>query len=180
MAALPCCWLRGGRFEAFEHEVPQRVPSLEAQVAGQGADVVEQALARGELLAQQPVLRVHPLQDGVGQEGQDDEAGQQGRQVLPAVAEGVLEVVALGLQGVVVLVLDFPAAAPGLDDLGDVAAVQRQAGGEGVAVQHLAVFVRGGEFAPIHLQRVVGIAQRDRAGVAVGVGLAPPAGPAGA
>jgi hypothetical protein len=59
------------------------------------------------MLAQEPVFVLHPLQHGVDQEGQDDGAGQQGRQVLPAVAEIVLEVIALGLQRVVVLVLDF-------------------------------------------------------------------------
>jgi len=48
--------------------------------------------------------------------------------VLLAVAEVVPEVVALGLQGVVVFVLDLPAAPPGLDDLRHVAVVQRQVG----------------------------------------------------
>jgi hypothetical protein len=100
-------WAAEGRLKAFQHEFHQRLPRLEAQVTGQGAGVVEQALSRGQMLAQEPVFVLHPLQHGVDQEGQDDGAGQQGRQVLPAVAEIVLEVIALGLQRVVVLVLDF-------------------------------------------------------------------------
>jgi hypothetical protein len=59
----------GSRFEAVQHEVHEGVPALEAHAAGQRADVVEQALARGQLLAEQRVLVVHPLQHGVGQEG---------------------------------------------------------------------------------------------------------------
>ena len=109
-----------------------------------------------------------------------DQAGQQGRQVLLAVPVVVLEVVALGLQGVVVLVLDLPAAAPGLDDLRHVAVAQRQVGRKGVAVQHLALRRGGGEFAPVDFHRVVRVAQRDRRGIAVGVGLVALAGPAGA
>ena len=79
-------WLRRGPVEAFQHEIDQCLPTVEAQVAGQCLDVVEQAPARGQLLAQQLELVVHPLQHGVGQKGQDDEARQQGRQVLLAVA----------------------------------------------------------------------------------------------
>ncbi len=90
-----------------------------------------------------------PVQHGVDQGGQDNEARQQGRQVLLAVPVVVLEVVALGHQGVVVLVFDLPVAAPGLGDLRYVAVAQRQVGRKGVAVQHLAVRRGGGEFAPV-------------------------------
>ena len=107
MPPSPGFWLWRRRLEAVQHEIHQRLPGLEAPVTGQGADVVEQALSRGQLLAQEPVVVVPPLQYGVGQQSQGDAAGQQGRQVLLAVAEIVLEVVALGLQRVVVLVLDF-------------------------------------------------------------------------
>ena len=47
-----CFWLRGRLVEAFQHEVHEGVPTVKAQVAGQGFDVVEQAFARGQLLAQ--------------------------------------------------------------------------------------------------------------------------------
>ena len=52
LATSPSFRLYGRRFEAVQHEVHEGVPVLEAQVAGQGADVVEQALARGQFLAQ--------------------------------------------------------------------------------------------------------------------------------
>lgn len=41
----------------------------------------------------------------MGQNGQEDEADQEGRQVLPAVTEVVLEVVTLGFQSVIVFML---------------------------------------------------------------------------
>jgi len=53
-----------------------------------------------------------------------------------------------------------------------VVVVQSEAGREGMVVQHLAAVV-GGELALVEPERVVGIAKRDRAGVAVGVGFVP-------
>ena len=114
----------------------------------------------------------------MGQKSQDNEAREQGRQVLLAVPVVVLEVVALGLQGVVVFVFDFPASAPGRDDRGHVAVVERQGGRKGVVVQHLAVHVGGGELAPVDRERVIGIAQGDGCRVAVSVRLAALAAPA--
>jgi hypothetical protein len=49
------------------------------------------------------------IEDGVGQEGQQDEDGEQGGEVLPAVAVIVLKLIALDLEGIVVFVLDLPA-----------------------------------------------------------------------
>ena len=45
LANSACFRLRGRRLEAVQHEGRQRRPAVEAQVGGQGTDVVEQALA---------------------------------------------------------------------------------------------------------------------------------------
>ena len=57
------------------------------------------------------------IADGMEGEGQEVHGGEQHGEVLLAVAEIVFELVALVLQRVERLVLDLPAAAPGLDDL---------------------------------------------------------------
>ena len=62
MASSSCFWLRGRTVEAFQHEVHQGFPTVKAQVAGQGLDVVEQPLARGQFLAQKLELVVRPVQ----------------------------------------------------------------------------------------------------------------------
>jgi len=66
LTKLPGFRLRGCRFvEAFQHEIHQGIPTVKAQVAGQGFDVVEQSLARGQLLAQQLEFAVRPVQHRV-------------------------------------------------------------------------------------------------------------------
>ncbi len=51
---------------------------------------------------QHGILLVKPLQSGVEQQGQDVKGGEEGGQMLLTMAEVVLQVVALGLEGVVV------------------------------------------------------------------------------
>ena len=70
------------------------------------------------------------ITDGVEGEGQQIERDQQGRQVLLAVTEAVLEIVAIVLQDVEGLVLDFPSRPPAGGQIGDGVAVDRQVGDE--------------------------------------------------
>lgn len=51
---------------------------------------------------QHGILLVKPLQSSVKQQGQDVKGGEEGGQMLLTMAEVVLQVVALGLEGVVV------------------------------------------------------------------------------
>ena len=67
----------------------------------------EEGAAGGQQAAHLGVTGVHPVQGGMDQEGQQDQGGEQVGQELFAVSEVVVEMVALGLEGVVVLVLDF-------------------------------------------------------------------------
>lgn len=98
--------------------------------------------------------------------------------MLLAVAVVMLEVVPLGLEDMVVFVLDLPPAATGRDDLDHGLGRQRKGGRKGVAIQDLAVWVGGGQRAPIDLQRPVGVAQGNGLRKAIGVDLVALAGPA--
>ena len=103
------------------------------------------------------ILVIHPLQHRVDQKGQDDEAGQQRRQVLLAVAVVVLEVVTLGFQGVVVFIFDLPPAAPGLDDFYHIVVSEREGSRKSVLVQDVTKLIGGRERAPVHQQGVIAI-----------------------
>jgi len=93
------------------------------------------------------------------------------------VAIVVLEAVAFGLERIVVLVLDLPAAAPGGHKRDDRVGVDRLRAGPGVAVEHVARGIGGDELATVHRQRVVAVAQRQIVEPAIGVSEALRAGP---
>ena len=76
----------------------------EAQVAGQ-----EGREAAAEAVPDWAVMSFGEFEDGVCQEREDVEGGERVGQMLFAVPEVVLQVVALGLELVVVAVLDMPA-----------------------------------------------------------------------
>lgn len=89
----------------------------------------------------------------------------------------VFEVIALGFQGVVVFIFDFPPAASGSNDLRYWAVIERQGRGKAVVIQHVAFFIGGSELAPIDQQGIIPIAEGNRLRVAIGIDLAPLAGP---
>ena len=69
--------------------------------------------------------------------------------MLLAVPKVVLEVVAFSLQGIVVLVLDLPATAAGLDHLLDILAGDLMIGDEGVLSSYLAALIGDCEARPV-------------------------------
>ena len=96
--------IRDVQLELFDHECHQGIPTVEAQIAGQSAQVVEKPFAR-QKLTDAPVARIHQVQQGVKQEGQEIEGGQQGGEVLFAVTEVMVQMVTLGFERIVVFVL---------------------------------------------------------------------------
>jgi hypothetical protein len=118
------------------------------------APVFEKGPAGGQGGADQTGALVGETEHGVEPEGQEVPRGQQGGEVLLAVTEVVLEMVALGLEGVVVLVLDLPAGAGRGHPGGDVLLGDGPVGDEGVGVEVLALGVGDEELAPVHLQGV--------------------------
>lgn len=91
-----------------------------------------------------PIALVQAVEDGVDQVGQEDQGRQHGGQVLLAMAIVVFEVVALGLERIVVFVLDFPAAAACGGDRDHGVGSDRVRGGPAVVVDHAARGVGGG------------------------------------
>ena len=91
--------------------------------------------------------------------------GQQGGEVLFAVAEVVFEVIALGLEGVVVFVLDLPASPARGDDALHVLVGEGEVGDEGVEVEDFSLVVGHGQFAPVDFEGVVSVGQGDLVGV---------------
>ena len=78
------------------------------------------------------------------------------------VTEIVFQVVAFGFQGVVVFIFDFPAGATGLYDAGDIVCGKDMVCDEGIVVEDFASdFMGDDQFAPIDVQGIVAIAQRE-------------------
>src|SRR5215510_7961649 len=71
---------------------------------------MEKRLPSGKHLAQQRVLVIVPLQHRMEQKGQQVEAEQKRRQILLAMPKVVLQMIALGLEHIVVFVFDLPPA----------------------------------------------------------------------
>lgn len=92
------------------------------------------------------------------QVGQDDQGRQHGGQVLLAMAVVMLKVVALGLEGIVVFVLDFPSAAARRNDRDHAVGSDPVRGGPAVAVEHPARGVSGREFTPVDVEGIVAVA----------------------
>lgn len=104
------------------------------------------------------------------QECEQDHGREQIGQVLLAMPEVVLEVIALGLEGVVVLVLDLPSGTACRCEIGDAVAGDGMGSGPGIVEQHFAILGRGDEFAPVDHQDIVAVAQGHLIDIAVSVG----------
>jgi hypothetical protein len=94
------------------------------------------------------------------EERQPDQAREQGGQMLLAMTIVVFERISLGLERIVVFVLDFPATAPARHQGDDVVGVDRLGTRPRVAVEHLALGIGGGEFAPADQPGVFPVAPR--------------------
>lgn len=64
-----------------------------------------------QCLSQQLVFFVHQAHDSVEQKSQQVQTEQQGRQELCSLSEIVFEMIAFGLEDIVVFIFDFPACA---------------------------------------------------------------------
>ncbi len=90
----------------------------------------------------------------------------------------MFEVIAFGVEDVMVLVFDFPARPARRHQADDVIVRDGVAGGKGVVVEAIALTIGGGQFAPVDPQGVVAVAQGHVIEVAVGVDFMAFAGPA--
>jgi len=91
--------------------------------------------------------------------------------VLLAVPEIVFQVVALGLEGIVMLIFHLPTGTTGLDKLWQVFLGQDVIGGKRIFVRHLAVRTAHDQFTPVHQQRILASSQGYLIEIAVGIGF---------
>jgi hypothetical protein len=105
---------RGFELKPLKHEVHQVMPAFKHHVTGQGSHILKKRLASRKPLAKQCVFLIAPFQHRVEQEGSQIEAEHHRREILLAVAEVLLEMVALGLEHVVVFVFNLPPSTTGL------------------------------------------------------------------
>src|SRR5256885_4662075 len=96
------------------------------------------------------------------QEGQQIEAEHCRREILLAVAEVMFEMVALGLEHVVVFVFNLPPSTPGLGHLGHVRHTETVIGDKGVVIELFARFgIDHGHLDPIDRERWLPVLQQD-------------------
>ena len=123
------------RVHALQHLVPR---GKQEQPEG-GPHLVPERAAGTEEGAHALIHAIDQLKDLVHEERQQVERKERLRQVPVAVAEIVLQVVALVLQGVERLILDLPTRPRGAHQLDDVVGGGHQVGDPGIAIFHLAV-----------------------------------------
>ena len=116
------------------------LPIVKDHIPPQGLDILEKRLAPRQHATQSGVLIIAPLQDGVEQEGQQIETEQKRREGLLSVTKVVLQMVALGLEHVVVFVFDLPSPAPRLRHGHHVVSRQTMIGDTAIVLEVLARF----------------------------------------
>ena len=102
----------GADFQTAHHKIHQPLPRFEVEIGGQRLDVVEKFASRAHGGANQAVARVGEFQQRVQGKSQQVHGHEQAAQVLFAVPEVVLQVIALGLEHVVIFILDLPPRSP--------------------------------------------------------------------
>src|SRR5215212_9887487 len=166
-----------GRRFRVDQGLHERRPIGKDEMGRDGSDVLEEAGARafgGSGLG--PEL-FEAVADRMECEGEEVHGGEHHGEVLLAVAEVVLKVVAVALEDVEAFVLDLPSGPAAGHDLGDGVAGDGQRGHESTAVSDVALGVRDADADPADEHRVVAVPQwralepAEARGQALAVGL---------
>src|SRR4030043_220853 len=128
-----------GELQAFEHEQHQLLPALEAHVLCEHAQVLKESVAPRQGSTDEGTATVQQLQRRVKQEGQQVQRQQCLGEEQLAMAEIVLKVVALGFEGVDILVFDLPARTGCLHQLFDILLADPMTGDTGGVEAALAI-----------------------------------------
>ena len=94
--------------QSLHHEPQECRPIREVDVSSQSAHVLEESFACGQGGSDESVVFVGQSQHRMEQEGKDVQGRQQRGKVLFTVTEIMFQMIALGLESVVVLVLNLP------------------------------------------------------------------------
>ena len=146
-------------------------PGGKDYVGAQHEDVGEEAGSLDRRFASGLPGWFEQFEHSVPGEGEQIEGRQRHREKPLAMAEIVLEFVAVVFQYVEALVLDFPARSAASDDLGDIVFGDGKAGHPGHGIFDLALGVDNFEADPVDQYRVPAVAQRNGLSPAVTEGL---------
>src|SRR5919108_1129545 len=152
------------RFELtpLDHEVHQVMPAFKHHITGQGSYILEKRLASCQYLTQYGIALIAPFQHCMGQESQQIEAEHRRREILLAMAEVMLEMVAFGLEDIVVFVFNLPPSTTGVGHLCHVLCAEPVIGDKGVVVELCTrCGIDYGHLDPIDRERMLTALQQD-------------------
>lgn len=134
--------------------MPQNIiPRFEIIIAEQSFQILKEGTAPSEGLADGPLLFIDQIQNGVVQKDQQVQRKQERGEMLIAMSEVVFNMIALGLENIIILVFDLPACAPIAHNGFDGRIADSKIGIEGILVETLArIFPSGNYFAPVDFQ----------------------------
>ena len=149
-------------------------PCGKDDVGGDGSEVFEESLAGAFIVAGFSPAVFDEIADGVEGEGQKVHGGEQHGEAVFAMAEVVLQTIAVVFQNVEPFILDLPAGPGCGTDGSGVVLGEVEAGDKGALIGGLALGIGDGEGDKIDHHRVLAIAQRHgvEPAVADGQGLA--------
>lgn len=148
------------KFKPPDHNIHQVVPTGKAHRACKGSEIIKKGWATGKRLASQRILLITPRQDGMEQKRQQIETEQKRRQVSLAVAKVMFDMIAFGLEHVVVFVFDFPPPAACSGKVGNVVSRDPMIGDKAVVIALFArVGMHRGDLKPIHRPGILTAAQ---------------------
>ena len=134
------------------------MPTVKHHITGQRSNIVKKCLASHQGLAKHDVFLIAPLHHRMEQERQQIEAQHRCRQISFTMAEVMLQVIALGLEHIVVLVLTLPPPATGLCHLCHVVRTDTVVGDKRVVIELFTRFgVSDGDFNPVDRERLLAI-----------------------
>ena len=137
------------------HKADQLLPATEADVAGEGSQVVEEGTASAQFLSHFPVDRRAEPKGGMAEESQQEQGEQNHGEILLAMAIVVTEVVTTVLEDVEALVLDLPATAARGYHLDDALLVEVKVSRPGITIQHLTrALIGDSQLAPVDYQSI--------------------------
>ena len=138
------------------------LPALKDHRARQCSDILEKGLASGQHLAQQGICVIAPRQNGMKKTCQEIEAEQKRREVFLPGATVLRDMIALGLEDMVVFMFDFPPPPPRLGSVGPVGLREGMSGENAVVGELFARFGMGrGALDPIDRQGPCATAEDD-------------------
>ena len=148
--------------EFGEHDGDEMVPVLEESPIQKIGELLEEGGPGAVAKAEGAVAVVDELEGRVHEEGQDVHQGQKIGEMALSVAEIMLETIAPDLQGLDMLVFDFPSCAAGLGERDERAFGDRMIGDPGIVIEDLARFLVGDDkFEPVRQQGLVRVAERE-------------------